>query len=276
MKPTYNFSRKNMRGVIAPDFDTADVREIFSSLGSLMEHPQHVTLLMDRNQIEKAPVEIGGKSDWWVIKKIPTAGLYKKLIYSLRSSKAARSYRRARELTESGLATPCPIGYVEKRSGKFLCDTYYVAKFVDFDFEARSYFRGEQKDKSIPPENFYQQLGRYARSLHQNGFFHTDFTDGNILVTINADRCDFQLVDLNRVHRRRKIGLIAGIKGITKLNIPRKDRRLFVRSYCAEKFRAHHWLIYRILRGLHITHREAKKPLKKLRVRVKKLFHRQK
>ena len=276
MKSTYNFSCKKTRGVIAPGFDTSEVREIFSSLDSLMDHPQHVTLLMDRNRIEKAPVEIAGKSDWWVIKKIPTSGIYKKLIYSLRSSKAARSYRRARELTESGLATPCPIGYVEKKSGKFLSDTYYITKFVDFDFEARSYFRGEQKNKSIPPENFYQQFVRYARSLHQNGFYHTDFTDGNILVTIDAGKCNFQLVDLNRVHRKRKIGLIAGIKGITKLNIPRKDRRLFVRSYCGEKFRAHHWFIYRILRGLHLAHRESKKPLKKLRVRVKRLFHRQK
>lgn len=274
-KQSYNFSPGDMRGVINPAYDLPEVREIFASLDNLMEHPLHETLLEGRNRIVKAPVEIGGQTQWWVIKKIPVRGLYKKLVYSLRSSKAARSYHNALELMKAGFATPEPIGYLEKKIRGFPDDSCYVSKSVNYDFEVRVFFRGKQRHhEKVAPENFYDQLGRYARDLHRKGFYHNDFTDGNILVSVNGGRCNFFLVDLNRVHLKRRPGLIGGIKGITKLNLPVEERQRLVRSYCGDEFRGYHFLLYRILRALHIAHREGKKPLKKLRRSIKRVISR--
>jgi len=276
MNPEYNFFSDNLCGIISESYDTEQAREMFRSLDELIEHPERETLLLDRNRIEKVPVTIEGKSRFWVIKKFTNRGLYKKLVYSLRSSKAKRSYLRACRLVANGFGTPVPIGCVEKKKGLFLIAAYYITEFLEYDFDVRSYFRGiEPHCSGITPEKFYRRLGRFARKLHSKGFHHADFTDGNILVTVKTEECHFSLVDLNRICIKKRIGLISGIRGIVKLNFPPRYRLYLLQGYCGESYRPLHLFVYRVFRLLHVMFRDAKKPPKRLRNAIKGLLHKQ-
>ena len=273
MGRNYNFSYNQLRGTIAPSLDTDEAKELFSSLDKLLNHPDRETLLNGRNRIEKVPVIFDKEPRHWVIKNFHNGSLYKKLVYSLRSSKAERSYLRARELVKKGFGTPRPIGYVEKTRGLFMTEAYYVTEFLDFDFDARSYFRGmEHAVGHVSPEIFYRSLGLFARQLHNHGLYHKDFTDGNILVCVENAECSFYLVDLNRLLLKKRIGRVTGIKGIVKLNLPVEYRNLLLKGYFEDEYRKTDYHIYKVLRFLHLFFRDAKKPWKRFRRFIKQIF----
>jgi Lipopolysaccharide kinase (Kdo/WaaP) family len=273
MGRNYNFSNGQLRGIISPSFDTDETKELFSSLDILLDHPDHETLLDGRNRIEKVPVKFNNETRHWVIKYFHNKGLYKKLVYLFRSSKAERSYLRAEELLKKGFGTPRPIGCVEEKGGAFMTQSYYVTEFLDFDFDTRSYFRGmEHAVGLVPAEIFYKSLGLFARELHNQGLYHKDFTDGNILVCVQDAKCKFYLVDLNRLIIKKRIGTVTGIKGIVKLNFPVEYSRLLIKGYCGDEYRKTHYYLYKILRSVHLFFRDAKKPLKRFRRWPKQLF----
>ena len=273
MDRNYNFSTNQLRGIIAPSFDTDEVKKRFSSLDILLDHPDRETLLNGRNRIEKVPVTLGKETRHWVIKNFHNRGIYKKLVYLLRSSKAERSYLRAEELVKNGFGTPRPIGYVEKKSSAFMTESYFITEFLDFDFDTRSYFRGmEQAVGRVSAETFYKSLGLFARQLHNHGLYHKDFTDGNILVCVPDAEAGFFLVDLNRLVLKKRIGTVTGIKGIAKLNLPVKYSNLLLKGYCGDEYRKTDYYLYKILRSLHLFFRDAKKPWKRIRRSIKQLF----
>jgi len=270
MSMRYNFQSGDLGGIIEPGYDTPEARQLFASLEELIELDDGDTLLDGRNRIVKVPVSLNGKRRWWVIKKFSNRGLYKKAAYLLRSSKAKRSYQRAAALVENGFGTPKPIGFVEKRKGIFLEETYYITEFFNYDFDVRSYFRQMKPFVSqVPARRFYRRLGRFARELHSRGFYHADFTDGNILTSIHDNECFFSVVDLNRMAVKKRVGIISRIRGIVKLNFPVEYRRLLLEGYFGTEYRKVHFLLYRILRFVHVVFRDAKKPWKKLRDAIK-------
>lgn len=112
---------------------------------------------------------------------------------TVRSSKAARSYRNALRLEGMGIATPRPEAYMEVRRGGRLRESYYICR----DVECPQIRHWERRPDSEP------MLAAFADDmlgLHIKGVWHKDFSPGNILVkNKKGGGYRFYYIDLNRM-----------------------------------------------------------------------------
>lgn len=152
----------------------------------------------------------------------------------LLGSKGERSFRVAKALLSRGLPTPEPLG-VEKRPH----ETWFVARKLEGAVQVREWFLKRDDPRRPEPalpasfEEVVGALGRLARSLHDAGVFFRDFTDGNVLVTLEGGRLKLWLVDLNRVRLYdRSLGRLRRLRDLARPGINREeDHKLFLKSY---------------------------------------------
>ena len=147
----------------------------------------------ERNVIKK--VEI--KGEVYNIKKFKTPNAVQRLVYRyLRKSKAKRSFQYAKILTEKGINTPLPVGYVEVFVGG-LKDSYYISKHVDYDFD----FRVLNHNPNWPNRaEVLRQMAAFTFQLHEKEINFLDHSPGNTLINDMGDGTyDFCLIDLNRM-----------------------------------------------------------------------------
>lgn len=114
-------------------------------------------------------------------------------LYSIRKSKARRSYENALLLMKRGDLTPEPIGYVESRGIMHtLLASWYLCEFKD------SISLDEAIDEYGLP--CIKQFALFVARLHENGIRHDDLNSTNVRVFIDsAGDISFALIDLNRM-----------------------------------------------------------------------------
>ena len=120
-------------------------------------------------------------------------GALRSIVYSLRKSKARKSYRHASELLARGFNTPAPLGFVEVRGFlNVLSHSCYASIHTPYIplIEAIDLYGDRVIDA----------FAEYAMRLHRAGIRHDDLNGTNVRVGIGADgRFDFSLIDLNRM-----------------------------------------------------------------------------
>lgn len=176
-----------------------------------------------------------------VVKQFRNQGWRRRLDRRLRGSKAARSWRVAKELLRVGLTTPRPLMWVESKAADG--PSYFIAERVRGAVEVRHFFRrlaGEPGGEDFPdvdPVAFLARLGRLARRINDAGILHRDLSMGNILAVPGAgdDGLELHLIDFNRARTGRRLGAYRRTRDICRLPvIGAEHRAAFLGGYWGE------------------------------------------
>lgn len=142
----------------------------------------------------------------------------------IRPSKAKRSYDYAMRLKKSNISTPSPIAYFEFSNFLGIVNSYYISRYINYDFTYR-----ELLDEKFPDrENILRQFVRFTHKLHQKNIEFLDHSPGNtLIIKKDSNKYDFYLIDLNRM-RFRKLNFEERIGNFRKLSA--KEDMLYIMS----------------------------------------------
>lgn len=175
-----------------------------------------------RNRIFKC--EFNGKT---IAVKFFSRSLKNRLVYSIFSSKARRSYLYALELKKRGIHTPAPLAYSERR-GIFhtLQDSVYICAYEEAT---------ELRDYLETGEDAWKVFAHFAATLHEKGILHGDLNNTNVRLNMGSDGTpDFSLIDLNRI-KFNPIGTgakgYAAYRNLTRFSNLTPQFRIFAAEY---------------------------------------------
>jgi serine/threonine protein kinase len=189
LNPKYKNFEKNL----------LNIKEIF--------HNSKESIHKARNELKI--VELNGIK--CVVKSFKVPHFINKLAYTFfREGKAKKSYQNAVKLMELGVNTPEPIGIIEFFEGGLLSESYFISVYEPYEFTIREVFH----HKVNTYEEILKEFTAFTYDIHQKGVWHTDYSLGNILVTIHDDKFKFSLVDINRMQFKT----IPGYEGLTNFN----------------------------------------------------------
>ena len=254
-------------GELAEPYHPADLPSTVSRLTDPAAAQK--TLHWGRNYLYVSRIDTAAGPLDVVVKQFRDARLKDRLSRRWRGSKAAKSWRVAEALLAAGLQTPEPVMLIE--SAGAAGPSLYVCRYLEDVLEVRYLLRAanagrEQEDfPGVDVPRFLEALGRMARRLHDAGFWHRDFSSGNVL--LRTDRAgaptDLYLVDLNRTRMGKALTTSERLRDLSRMPIFRPEHQdRFLASYWdgkAEGFRKTLYLAYH--RGF-IGKNEAKKKLR--------------
>ena len=196
-------------------------------------------------------------------------------------SKAAKSWRVARELNRAGVPTPQPILWVESLEEEG--PSFFACQHLTGVFESRHFFRALLADRVreefpwINKQELLSRIAELARRLHGAGVWHRDLSIGNLLIeeTAAGTRPQIYIIDLNRARIVGSLGVWRRTRDLCRLPILNpKDRASFLSAYWREPIgpRTYRCLLFWILQqGFLFKHwwkRVVREPLRALRKRV--------
>lgn len=145
------------------------------------------TLWKKRNWIWKYAAPDGSL---WAVKRFADRWL-SRAIYSVRASKARRSYLYATELAGRGIHTPAPVCYAEWRGPvNTLVASVYVSEYE----EAQSL--DDVLAGTVSREDVLRRLAQFFACLHKAGFIHGDANRTNVRIAADGE---IGIIDLNRM-----------------------------------------------------------------------------
>lgn len=178
----------------------ADVESVFRrSSGSIHKARNELKLIEDQGEL-------------LVLKSFKVPNLLRRVIYTyLRKSKAERSYCNALLLQQF---TPEPVGFVECNKNGLLAHSYFISKNFAYDFTIREPLLDlDFEDR----EGILKAFARFTAELHDAGFFHNDYSPGNILIKkLGEQQYQFQIVDVNRM-KIQQLDAVMRSRGFEKL-----------------------------------------------------------
>jgi tRNA A-37 threonylcarbamoyl transferase component Bud32 len=204
------------------------------------------TLHWGRNYLYVARMATGAGPLEVVVKQFRHSSWRSRMRRRLRGSKAARSWRMAHALVAAGLSTPEPVLWLE--SEREDGPAFYVCRLRPEATEARYLFRAaaaHEEAERFPAVDFpafVAAIGRFARRLHDAGFWHRDLSGGNLLLRFGADRLPsaIDLVDLNRMRAGRPPSTSERLRDLARLALFRREHQdLLLKGYWGEPAAAH-------------------------------------
>jgi tRNA A-37 threonylcarbamoyl transferase component Bud32 len=174
-----------------------------------------------------------------VVKQFRNRKLKDRLRRRLRGSKAAKSWRVANALLAAGLQTPEPVMLIESESEAG--PSFYVCRHLEGVLEARYLLRaanaGREREEfpGVDFPRFLEALGRRARRLHDAGFWHRDFSSGNVLLRTDGSGAttDLYLIDLNRTRMGKPVSTSERLRDLSRMPVFRSEHQ--------ERFLASYW-----------------------------------
>jgi tRNA A-37 threonylcarbamoyl transferase component Bud32 len=153
-----------------------------------------------------------------------------------RHSKGLKSWMGGNGLRVRRIPSLLPLGFVEKRSGLGLMESFLVMKTSEVEKELDRYIlKGFEdfREKRLFIKTFAQWLSHF----HKMDLYHKDMKTCNIMVSENGETWDFHLLDLEDIELDEKVDEKKLFKNFLQLNtstpkiITRADRLRFVREY---------------------------------------------
>lgn len=129
---------------------------------------------------------------------------HKAFLDRFKPSKAKRSWNGAMELMRRDIGTAMPVAYFEKIGDTSLKQNFYVCEYVPSDANIGQIFaafaQGETHFHDLPAEDVYFQFAQFCHNMHGRLIYFRDFSGGNILVNVGADKqLTFSLIDTARL-----------------------------------------------------------------------------
>ena len=162
-----------------------------------------------------------------VIKAYKIPNLLNRFVYAyIRKSKPYKAYHYALKLKELHINTPDPIGYIEFYSFGLLERSYFISKYVPYDF-TMAHIRDDQPSYKV---EVLKAFAHFSYDLHKKGVWHSDYSGGNILVTKKENSYEFSIVDINRMQFFSIQGY-KGLKNFNKLWLNEEDLTIIAKEY---------------------------------------------
>lgn len=246
---TFRLELGPYRGEFAAEYNDPLFIDAISHPEELWTRPEAELLPGKRNRVGAVRIGLSsGLNRDIVVKEFSSRGIVR-LKSLLQPSKAVRAWRGALALSNKGLGTASPAGYLEKRKRRLVERSFFFAARIEGAEEIRVLFRSLQAARL---ERLLSELGAFLSECHDHGILHRDLSDGNVLVKKDdSGRTSFFLLDTNRVRVRRKLGGFCGSKNLIRLGVPAAFQKFFMRAYFREKLlRKAHWFWYKMNKGV--------------------------
>ena len=222
-------SRAGYSGRVHSRFNSAALQDSLFQGSNLLDMPGVRILESSRNRIGEVSLPSPeGVRIPCILKEFRPRG-FDKWKSALIRSKSCKAWKGSWALVEAGVDTALPIAYLEKWSGLFLDHALFFALSVADAPELRGLLRSHQEESL---ESLIKMLAAFVKRCHGHGILHRDLSDGNVLVREeDPPNHRFVLLDTNRIHIKKKVGRIRGIKNLIRLGIPDRYQRLFLTAY---------------------------------------------
>jgi hypothetical protein len=201
-----------------------------------------------------------------IIKRYDLIDVGDRLKYLFRASRAHRAWAAARTLTELGIPTPEPLGFLEIRTGPFVTRSYFITAFISDAQSARTWIKPWLSTRPHEfRERFRKEVVNLLLDLYRNGIYHGDTKSANMLLRSpdEPDRRAFFWIDLECVQfgvqptRRQIIRNLVQLNGSLGSKVSEEDRMAFLldmaqfypwlaRPKVVEKIRT--WTLRRLLK----------------------------
>lgn len=160
----------------------------------------------ERNVIKKIPFN----GDYITVKSFKKPHLINKFVYRyFRKSKARRSFEHGTKLLKLNILNPEPLAYIENFDIKGVTSSYYISKYVSYDFTLRELY--DQPD-SIECVKAFANFSYY---VHTKGVYIKDNTPGNTLIIRTNNGYEMYLVDLNRMEFHEELSFNIKMKSLS-------------------------------------------------------------
>jgi tRNA A-37 threonylcarbamoyl transferase component Bud32 len=172
-----------------------------------------------------------------VVKQFRNQGWKARWRRRLEGSKARKSWRVARYMSERGLPTPEPLLLVESDDPEG--PSLFVSRRIEGGFESRYFFRalnsGRESEQfpQVDVDELLRTLGHSLRRMHEAEVWHRDVSVGNLLIDYgNGGRPDVYIVDLNRARIGESLGVQKRTRDLCRLRIFQAEHQdTFLRAY---------------------------------------------
>ena len=225
------------RGVLQPALQSPDSTGMLATLGARLDLPdaQVISTGRNRNVRLRWPVATGEVD--LMVKTFGRETALKEWADRWRGSKARRTWRAACALRAHGVGTPEPLGYLERREGGRLLESYFISRYLD----GMTSFAAVLNDLlAHDPEcakfmALLQVVADSVRAMHAAGFLHNDMGNQNILMRRVGDAAwrDVCFVDLNRGRIFPALTLRQRARDISRIYLPSDFLRVFMEMYFA-------------------------------------------
>lgn len=156
-------------------------------------------------------------------------------------SKATRSWKAAQLLGSRGIKTAEPVAAINYRTFGLPDKCFYVTREIRESEISVQYYEKrfiQNKGPLKSKRNFIRRLARLFKSLHDEGIYHNDLKDFNILVRDENGEPVFFLLDLEGVQSFKEIPQRCIIENLMQVNrtigriMSSADRVTFIKEYC--------------------------------------------
>ncbi|MFO7869942.1 MAG: lipopolysaccharide kinase InaA family protein [Kiritimatiellia bacterium] len=192
-----------------------------------------------------------------------------------KGSRARRTWTASSLLSQKGIPTPEPAGFLEFWRGRRLIEGYYLSRYVPGltnlrDELIRLFAEDPECSRFM---SLLECVAKAVRDMHDSGFFHGDLGNQNILLarTGEGEWGDVRFVDLNRFSGKDSgLSLKQRARDISRIYLPSDFLRVFKEMYFDipvprefERWERHYRGLYR----LHSSTRTLRHPIRELSLR---------
>jgi tRNA A-37 threonylcarbamoyl transferase component Bud32 len=161
----------------------------------------------------------------------------RRLGYCFIPSKCIREWRLGFALLKKGILTPVPLVAAESRIGPFVKENYLVTLGIEPFEPLNQALKNIQEE--ITRRKLLENLARFIRSVHENGFYHDDISLDHIYTLQSpGEERRFALIDLDNSRLQNKLSprlitrnLFQMFLSANPTVLPFEDRHLFLESY---------------------------------------------
>ncbi len=235
---------------VAPKRATPSDLSLFAEADRLFERPE-CEIVKDQRKIKVARLglSLGGRTYSIYLKRYNCFSWRVKLGSLFVPSGAVKSLRGAAILSNAGIASAKPVAAAEIRSWGFVTKSFFITEEINGGETADRYWRGDLaaltgREGYHRRRLFVQGLAMLFRSLHEQGVYHNDLKDANILV-VKGERNltdSFFLLDLEGIRKYRQLSERRRFKNLVQLNrtlgryVRRSDKLNFLKRYLGTAF----------------------------------------
>ncbi|MDH3403031.1 MAG: lipopolysaccharide kinase InaA family protein [Acidobacteriota bacterium] len=195
------------------------------------------TVHWGRNYLYSVDLETTSGPIEVVVKQFRNRGWRARWRRRVEGSKAEKSWRVARYLSEHGVPTPEPLLLVESDDPEG--PSLFVSRRIRDGFESRYFFRAlnagleGERFPEVDVDELLRSLGATLRRMHEAGVWHRDVSVGNLLLSHpDGGRLEVYVVDLNRARVGQPLGIERRTRDLCRLRIfEGAHQDTFLRAY---------------------------------------------
>lgn len=261
-------------GEILREYHSDELLDRLAGLPSLLKADDAQLIAGGRNANIRVRIALtGGELDVLVKQFGSQSNLKNWVDTKFRTTKAQRSYQAALHLWQQGVATPAPIGYLERREGNHLLESYFLAVYeqgqAGFNEVLLHYLHHNPLCSQIMP--LLQDVAKLCRNMHDAAYVHADLGNQNILFTGSVDSGFHspKIIDLNRGRIHPQLSLQQRGQDLARLNLPSNLKLMFLDMYWGgpspdELLRSHRTHSRRF--ALRVRSRKLRHPFREARI----------